>query len=144
MPCPAAPRARRRNSAPMAEATPGASPRPPPYGKKGLDAGSWMGRCAGLYHFDREGMYAGLEFVVDGSHDGAMLLHPAQAGEAVGGDAHPEMGGPALAPAGVAAVFLAFVDHFKMAGNEFDRKFLCNRVTNGHMDTGSTGLAGVE
>ena len=91
-------------------------------------------------HLDSECMHPTLEFGIERLHNRAMLRYPTHSGEPIAGDTHPEVGGSAVAPARMAAVFLALVDHFKMAGSEFDRKFSCNRVANGHMDTGSTGF----
>lgn len=85
-------------------------------------------------------MDAAFELGVERFHHGAMLRYARLPGKLLRCDADAEMGFAAVPPSGVTSVFFAFIDHFKMAWSEFDRKFLCNRVANGHMDTGSTGF----
>ena len=94
--------------------------------------------CAlGAHHLDGEGVDSGFEFCIERRHDGAMLGETGHAGELGGRDADAEMGLTTLAITAVPSMFLALVDHFKVAWREFDRKFFCNLIANGHMHTGS-------
>ena len=91
----------------------------------------------GFDDLDGEGVHAPLELRIERFHDRAVrgdAGHPVKPG---GTDADAKVGFPALSIAPVTPVLLALVNHFKMAWGEFDRKFFCNLVANGHMDTGS-------
>ena len=82
-------------------------------------------------------MDAGLEFGVERFHHRTVLGDARQAGEGGGSDPDAEMALATGARAGMPSMFLALVQHFKMAWREFERKFFNNGVANGHMDTGS-------
>ena len=105
-----------------------------------LDTGGQVHRRTRSEYLDGKRMDAALELGIERLHHRAMLRQERLAGKLAGRDADAEMGLPTGARAGMTPVLLAFIDHFKMAGSEFDRKFVCNRVANGHMDTGSTGF----
>ena len=80
-------------------------------------------------------MHAGLQFGVEGFHDGPVLGEAGLAGKARSGDADAEMRLPSGVPSGMASMLLALVNHFKVAWREFDRKFFDNDVSNRHMHT---------
>jgi hypothetical protein len=65
-----------------------------------------------------------------------VLRNARLAGKLPGRDSDAEMRLPSFAPAGMAVVALALVDHFKMGGSEFSRKFSLDRGANGHIITG--------
>ena len=80
-------------------------------------------------------MNAGLQFGVERFHDGAMLRETSLSGECGRSDAHTKMRFAGCAPARMAPMFFALVDHFKVGRREFDRKFFDNDVSNRHMHT---------
>ena len=75
-------------------------------------------------------MHARLQFGVERFHHRAVLGHAAEAIELRGGDADVEMRLATGSGTGVSSMFLALVDHLKMAWREFERKFLCDVVAN--------------
>src|SRR5690606_1965394 len=85
-------------------------------------------------YLDGQRVHSRLQFRCQFRHDGAVLCNPVHPRELLAGDADPEMGFAALAPAGVPPMFLALVCDFKMAGSKFQGKFLNNRIANGHKD----------
>jgi hypothetical protein len=95
------------------------------------------GRQRSADDLDGEGVHPILKFLIERLHHRAMTREPAHGGKPGGGDADPEVGLAAGAPASVTSMFFAFVDHFKVGGSKFDGKFFDNEGTNGHMDTGS-------
>jgi hypothetical protein len=88
-------------------------------------------------HLNGEGMDAALQFGVERFHDGTMLGHTGHSGERGRCYADPEVALATLAVSPMPPMFFALIEDFKMAWREFDRKFFCNLVANGHMDTGS-------
>ena len=87
--------------------------------------------------FNGERMQPRRKLVRQRGVDLPVLLKSRLAHEPRGGDANPKMAlafGPRASMAGVAR---AFVDDFKMAWREFDRKFFNNDIANGHMSSGS-------
>ena len=101
-----------------------------------------MGLWLVAHHFDGEGVDATFEFGIERLHDRTMLCDTGHSDELWGRDADAEMGLTALAITAMSPMFLALVDHFKVGWREFDRKFFCNLVANGHMDTGSISRRG--
>jgi hypothetical protein len=95
---------------------------------------------SGRDDFHSKGMNARLQLRIQGVHYGTMLGEAAEAGK--GGRRNPdaEMGLSFGSRARVPLVLRAFVNHFKMAWREFDRKFFDNDVANRHMDTVSAWL----
>jgi len=85
--------------------------------------------------FDGQRVHAGLQFLVERFHDGPVLGETGLASEAGSGDADAKMRLASGIPPGMASMFLALVDHFKVAWREFDRKFFDNDVSNRHMHT---------
>ena len=85
-------------------------------------------------------MNARSQFGIKRFHHGAMLGQATEAGKGWRRDPDAEMRLAFRPGAGMALVLRAFVDHFKMAWREFDRKFFDNDVANRHMDTVSAWL----
>jgi hypothetical protein len=83
-------------------------------------------------------MHAGLQFRIEGSHDGAVLCKAGLIRQTWRRDANAKMRLASGIPPGMASMLLALVNHFKVAWREFDRKFFDNDVTNRHMHTVSS------
>lgn len=97
--------------------------------------------CAsGSDQFYRKGMNTRFQLGIQRFHNGTMLGEAAEASEGWRCDPDAKMG-LAFGPGpGMSLMLRAFVDHFKMAWREFDRKFFDNDVANRHMDTVSAWL----
>lgn len=99
-----------------------------------MEAGGSGFRCR-IQHFDGKRVNATRQFVGQRIHYGTVAGEPGQRSENGARYAHAKMRIAALAPAGVTVVTMAFVNHFKMARHEFDRKFFDNGVANRHIPT---------
>lgn len=88
-----------------------------------------------IENLDGKGMNLRLELGLEGPHDRTVLRDPGLAGKLRGRDSDAEVGFSTLPPTSMTFMSVALVDHFKMGGSEFLRKFLLNVVADGHMIT---------
>lgn len=80
-------------------------------------------------------MHAAFQFLIQRFHHRTVLGKTALSSQAGRGNTNTKMRFAGGVPSGVTPVLVTFVNHFKVAWREFDRKFFDNDVANRHMDT---------